>query len=278
MKLDSHVHFWNYDHNEFSWIGENMSALKKNFLPSDISKNLQSFDFDGIIAVQARQKAEETKWLLELASKYLFIKGVVGWVDLCSPEIEKQLDEFTSYSKLVGVRHVVHDEPDDAFMARHDFQYGISLLSKYGLTYDLLLFPKHLPLAAQLVSHFPNQKFVLDHIAKPFIKNQLQEPWSQDIAKLAKNPNVYCKLSGMVTEADWDNWNPNDFKYYFDWVFSCFDQNRIMIGSDWPVCTVAGSYNRVISLVIDYLKKFDEEIQNKILGENCRRFYLDKLI
>ena len=276
MHLDSHQHFWHYNDKEFSWIGENMSVLKIDFLPPDLWKELQTAGFDGSIAVQARQTLEETAWLLDLASQNSFIKGVVGWVDLCSPEIEKQLDEFSRNQKLVGVRHVVHDEPDDKFMARKDFQYGISLLAKYGLTYDLLLFPKHLPLATELVMLFPNQKFVIDHIAKPLIKDQIHEPWDKFMKQLAKSPNVYCKLSGMVTEADWKNWKPDDFKYYLDTVFHCFGEDRLMMGSDWPVCTVAGNYKKVMSLVFDYLQQFGKETLIKISGENCRKFYQEK--
>ena len=205
-----------------------------------------------------------------------FIKGIVGWVDLCSPEIEKQLIEFSRHPKLVGVRHVIHDEPDDNFMTRTEFQYGISLLEKYNLTYDLLIFPKHLPLANELAQKFPNQKFVLDHIAKPNIKDQLKSPWNNDILALAKNSKVYCKLSGMITEADWHNWQPSDFKFYLDVVFEAFGEDRLMIGSDWPVCMVAGSFQKIISLILDYISLFNKEVHDKILGENCQKFYLGR--
>ena len=252
-----------------------MSVLKRDFLPVDLLVELRQSNFDGSIAVQARQSLEESTWLLSLAKEYDFIKGIVGWVDLCSGEIEKQLDEFSQQSKFVGVRHLIHDEADERFMARKDFQNGISMLSKYNLTYDLLLFPKHLPLAVDLAACFPNQKFVLDHIAKPGIRERIHSPWDKDIAQLAKLPNVYCKLSGMVTEADWENRKPEDFGYYLDVVFGCFGEDRLMIGSDWPVCTVAGNYCEVMSIVTDYLSRFDTGIQTKILGENCRKFYLD---
>jgi L-fuconolactonase len=275
MKLDSHQHFWKYNETDYSWISENMTVLKKDFLPADLEKELQDVCFDGTIAVQARQSMEETLWLLELASKYSYIKGVVGWVDLCSPEVEIQLSDLSKNPKLVGVRHVIHDEPDDNFIKRQDFQHGISLLSKYNLTYDLLIFPKHLKLASELVKMFPELKFVVDHIAKPNIKEQIYSPWNDDIRDLSKFSNVFCKLSGMVTEADWNSWKPSDFKYYFDVVFDCFGDDRLMIGSDWPVCTVAGSYKKIISLVTDYLTQFSAESKQKVIGENCRKFYLE---
>ena len=273
MKIDAHQHFWHYNQVEYGWIGNNMQVLKNDFLPNHLKAELTTVGFDGCIAVQARQTLEETKWLLKLASENDFIKGVVGWVDLCSDKIEDQLKEFSLNPKLVGVRHVVHDELDDLFMARDDFQYGISLLQKYHLTYDLLLFPKHLPLAMELVQKFPNQKFVLDHIAKPDIKGEIKEPWVTDIRKLAQLPNVYCKLSGMVTEANWDSWKADDFRFYLDTIFEAFGPDRLMIGSDWPVCTVTGSYQSVLSIVIDYVKKFDNSISFKILGTNCLNFY-----
>ena len=275
MLIDAHQHFWKYNPDEYSWINDDMSILKKDFLPDDLAKELKQINFDGSIVVQARQNLEETNWLLNLADAFKFIKGVVGWVDLCSPEAENQLIELSENKKLVGVRHVVHDEPDDNFMARDDFKNGISLLSKFNLTYDLLIFPKHLNLAKELVSLFPNQKFILDHIAKPLIKDQVFSSWQEDITKLAALPNVYCKLSGMVTEADWKKWRADHFQYYLDTVFNSFGTERLMIGSDWPVCTVAGRYKEVMSIVINYIDQFNVEVQKKILGLNCQDFYLN---
>lgn len=275
MKIDAHQHFWQYSQTEYSWIGDNMEILKKDYLPHHLQGELSTVGFDGSIVVQARQTLEETTWLLKLASDNDFIKGVVGWVDLCSDEIEDQLKKFSVNPKFLGVRHVVHDEPDDQFMARNDFQKGISLLQNYGLTYDLLIFPKHLPLASELVQTFPKQKFVLDHIAKPSIKSQMKAPWSSDIKKIAQFSNVYCKLSGMVTEADWFKWNTDTFGFYLDTVFDAFGTDRLMIGSDWPVCTVAGSYKKVLSIIFDYIRKFDNNTQQRILGKNCVDFYMN---
>jgi L-fuconolactonase len=276
MKIDAHQHFWRYNQTDFGWIGDNMQVLKNDFLPDHLRSKLKAVDFDGTIAVQARQTLQETAWLLKLATENDFIKGVVGWVDLCSSKIDDQLKEFSANKKLVGVRHVVHDEPDDRFMARDDFKRGISLLQKYRLTYDLLLFPKHLPLAAELAGQFPAQKFVLDHIAKPHIAQQAKEPWATDIRALAQLPNVCCKLSGMVTEADWHLWNEADFAFYLDTVFEAFGPDRLMIGSDWPVCTVAGSYQSVLAIVVNYVNQLDPTLKDKVLGANCHRFYLER--
>lgn len=273
MKIDAHQHFWYYNSSDYGWIGDNMQVLKRDYLPDDLLSELKKVGFDGCIAVQARQTLDETSWLLKLAAENSFIKGVVGWVDLCSENIATQLQNFSKNPKLVGVRHVVHDEPDDQFMARENFRKGISLLESYNLTYDLLLFPKHLPLATELVKAFPRQKFVLDHIAKPDIKQQLKEPWASNIKQLAQLPNVYCKLSGMVTEAVWDSWKADDFTFYLDTVLDAFGTNRVMIGSDWPVCKVAGNYPDVFSIVIDYMEIRHKDALPKVLGTNCLDFY-----
>jgi L-fuconolactonase len=273
MKIDSHQHFWRYNEDEFSWINDQMSVIRKDFLPSDLKAELEGSGFKGSIAVQARQKLAETSWLLELATHHSFIRGVVGWVDLCSPELTKQLEMFSSNKKLVGVRHVIHDEPDDNFMLRSDFMKGMEQLRKYGLTYDILIFPKHLPNTLQLIKTFPDQVFVLDHIAKPDIKNQVFSPWKENIEKLAKYSNVYCKMSGMVTEASWEGWKQDDFNFYMETILENFGPNRVMIGSDWPVCTVAASYSEVVGIVQNYIKKLSPAEQNQILGENACKIY-----
>jgi L-fuconolactonase len=274
MKIDAHQHFWIYNSTEYSWINDSMNVLKRNFLPQDLLIEINNASFDGTIAVQARQTINETKWLLKLADEYDFIKGVVGWVDLCSAdELKKQLDGFCKSPKFVGVRHVVQDEPDLNFMLRDEFLNGLSILKDYNLTYDLLLFPKHLQVANKVVKMFPEQKFVLDHIAKPFIKNKVIDPWHEDILKLAENKNVGCKLSGMVTEADWQNWSASDFYPYLNIIFEAFGTDRLMIGSDWPVCTLAGNYSAILNIVIDYLNDFNAIDKEKILGSNALNFY-----
>ena len=252
---------------------DKMGALKHDFLPADLEPLLKSIDFDGCVAVQARQSLEETEWLLDLAQRHSFIKGVVGWVDLQSEKLSEQLQKFSGHRKLAGVRHVVHDEPDDHFMLRPQFRRGIAQLREFGLTYDLLLFPKHLPVAAQLVEEFPQQPFVLDHIAKPGIAEAAISPWQDDLRRLAKFPNVFCKLSGMVTEARWKQWQPVDFQRYLDVVVDAFGASRLMIGSDWPVCTLSGGYAAVMNVVIDYVKQFPPDTQAAILGDNCAAFY-----
>ena len=264
MKLDAHQHFWQYNAREYGWMGAGMERLQRDHLPEDLRPFLTSTSFDGTIAVQARQTMEETRWLLDLAAANPFIKGVVGWVDLCSDGLRQQLDELAENPKLVGVRHVIHDEPDDAFMLRDDFGRGLGLLADYNLVYDLLLFPKHLPAACELVAQFPNQPFVLDHIAKPFIKAGVLSPWAEDLRRLAAYPNVACKVSGMVTEADWQAWQPADFRPYLDVVFAAFGPDRLMFGSDWPVCTVAGSYGQVVGLVADYVAQLSEAEQTAV--------------
>lgn len=278
MKIDAHQHFWIYNSAEYGWIDESMKVLKRDYLPDDLLPELKKSGFGGSVVVQARQTPEETRWLLNLAGKFEFIKGVVGWVDLCSESrLKKDLDEFCKSGKLVGVRHVVHDEPDDNFMLRDDFLKGISIIKDYNLTYDLLLFPKHLPVAENVVSMFPDQKFVIDHISKPFIKDHIVNPWKEDIIKLARHNKVWCKLSGMVTEADISNWKPEDFDPYLDIVFEAFGPERLMIGSDWPVCRLAGEYRDVIDVVKEYLAGMPSEAVENVLGKNCTTFYgLDK--
>ena len=270
MRLDSHQHFWRYSPTEHTWMTDQMQALKQDFLPQDLKPLLDAIQFNGCIAVQARQNLEETRWLLELAEQYSFIKGVVGWVDLRSDRLTEQLQRFAQHPKLAGVRHVVHDEPDDNFMLRPDFRHGIAQLLDFNLTYDLLLFPKHLKVAVELVKEFPQQPFVLDHVAKPRIAERLLSPWKEDLRQLATFPNVFCKLSGMVTETNWKQWRPVDFHPYLDVVFEAFGPTRLMIGSDWPVCTLSAEYAPMMKIVMDYVPK---ESQSAILGDNCARFY-----
>ncbi len=277
MKIDSHQHFWIYNPSEYGWISDEMEILKKDYLPEQLQTELFSIGFDGSIVVQARQSLEETKWTLNLAELNNFIKGIVGWVDLCSPRVEEQLIQFSSLPKLVGIRHVIHDEQDDNFILRKDFLNGIAKLKKFGLTYDILIFPRHLPNTIKFVSQFPEQIFVLDHIAKPLIRDKKISPWKEDIEKLARFKNVYCKLSGMVTEADVKSWNQEDLIPYLDIIFSAFGPDRLMIGSDWPVCRVAGLYKQVMDVVLNYIETYPDEDKNKILGENALRAYQLKL-
>ena len=273
MWIDAHQHFWRYNPDEFGWIDNSMSAIRRDFLPTDLKPELEGAGFHGCIAVQARQTLQETRWLLELASSSPHVLGVVGWVDLGSPEVRSQLRSFAGNHKLVGIRHIVQGEPDERFMLRKDFLRGIATLEEFNLAYDILIYPKHLPVAAEFVRQFPRHRFVLDHLAKPFIKAGTIEPWAAGIHNLARFPNVFCKLSGMVTEADWKNWKPEHMKPYLDLAFASFGAERLMIGSDWPVCTVAGSYSQTMNVVLDYLGKYSSDVREAILGGNAARFW-----
>jgi L-fuconolactonase len=273
MRIDSHQHFWNYDAKEYPWITEKLGRIRRDFLPGDLKPELEKFTLNGSIVVQARSSLTESRWLLNLADHYPSIKGVVGWVDLLSEKAEEQLAEFAKHPKFVGVRHVVQDEPDDEFMLRPEFLRGIGKLKQFKLTYDILIYPKQLPAAIKLVEKFPEQKFVLDHLAKPFIKTGELSPWDQQIRVLAGSKNVCCKVSGVVTEAKWNEWKASDFRPYLDVVFEAFGEGRLMFGSDWPVCLLSGSYEQVIDIVRDYLAKLPEDVSRKVMGENAARFY-----
>jgi L-fuconolactonase len=273
MKIDSHQHFWKYDKTEYGWIDDTMAVLRKNHLPETLQPILETNKFVGTVAVQARQTLEETRWLLSMADQYDFIKGVVGWVDLRSENLSEQLHEFTGHEKFVGVRHVVQDEADEIFMLRPDFQRGIAALSEYNLTYDILIFSGQLNQAVELVKNFPNQTFILDHIAKPLIKEGIQKPWQEQIHTLASIENVCCKVSGLVTEAGWNSWTYEDFVPYLEVVFTAFGSKRILFGSDWPVCTVAATYDEVYNIVSKFIKSFSEDDRGAIFGNNAVRFY-----
>lgn len=273
IALDSHQHFWKYDEREYAWIDESMSMLRRDFMPEDLEADLKGNGFDGCIAVQARQTLEETRWLLELAGLHSFIKGVVGWVDLRSPEVRFQLQSLCGNPKLTGIRHIVQSEPDDRFLLQPDFLRGIATLAGFNLAYDILIYAPHLPVAAEFVSRFPKQRFVLDHLAKPQIRERGLADWTRGIRQVAKSPNVYCKLSGLVTEADWNNWTERDFAPYLEVAFECFGPARLMIGSDWPVCTVAESYSRVIDIVKNYLIRFPADAREAVLGKTAGEVY-----
>ena len=273
MRVDAHQHFWKYNPVEYEWIDDSMAAIRRDFLPEDLAPELERNELQGSVAVQTRQTLEETHWLLELADRSSKILGVVGWVDLRSHDVRAQLSAFAGNPKLVGIRHIVQSEPDDRFLLRPDFLHGIALLEEFDLAYDILIYTKHLPVAAEFVERFPKQRFVLDHLAKPAIKSREIETWAAGIRRLAPFPNVFCKLSGLVTEADWQRWKPEDITPYLDIAFEAFGASRLMIGSDWPVCLVAGSYSRAMDVVQDYLKRHPPDIREAVLGENARRFW-----
>lgn len=273
MLIDAHQHFWMYDPEEYGWIDDSMGVIRRDFLPEDLAPELDKNRFSGSVAVQARQRLEETSWLLDLADRSEKILGVVGWVDLCSSDVRLQLESLALNRKLVGVRHIVQSEPDDRFLMRTDFMRGISVLEEFDLAYDILIYAKHLPVTVEFVKQFPGQRFVLDHVAKPPIKAGNIESWADGIRRLAQSPNVWCKLSGLVTEADWEHWSPEQITPCIDVAFQAFGPDRLMIGSDWPVCLVAGSYSRVMDLVKEYLKGHSAEISSAVLGGNAQRFW-----
>jgi L-fuconolactonase len=272
MHIDAHQHFWIYNAREYAWLDETMASLRRDFLPSEFEPLLQKGGFQGSVVVQVRQTLEETRWMLELAERHPFILGVVGWVDLRSARLRADLESFTNAPKLVGIRHIVQAEPDD-FLLQPDFLRGISLLEEFDLAYDLLIYSKHLPAAAEFVSRFPRQRFVLDHLAKPPIKSGAVDEWARGIRDLAAFPNLYAKVSGLVTEADWQAWKAEDFRPYLDVAFESFGPDRLMIGSDWPVCTVAAPYETTVNLVKDYLGKYSPEEREAVLRGNAAKFW-----
>ena len=273
MKIDTHQHFWKYSQVEYPWIGTGMEALAQDRLPADLKPLIDQMGIGGTVAVQARQVAEETDALLKMADENDFIKGVVGWVDLRSPQVDEQLEKYNDHPKMAGVRHVVQDEPDERFVLGEDFLRGIGKLKQYDLVYDILIFPNQLPASIEMVEKFPEQVFILDHVAKPYIKDGKTSPWDSDIKKLASYPNVSCKISGMVTEADRENWKPGDFEPYMEVVLEAFGAGRLTIGSDWPVCTLAGEYKSVVSIAADFVGRLSESEQKAVWEDNPARIY-----
>jgi L-fuconolactonase len=273
MRIDAHQHFWKYDAVEYGWIDDTMTALRRDFMPDDLAPELERAGFDGSVVVQARQTLGETRWLLDLAARHSFVMGVVGWVDLQSPEAGAQLRALAGRSKLVGVRHVAQSEPDDRFLVRPEFCRGIALLEEFGLAYDILIYPRQLPAAVDLAGRFERQRFVLDHLAKPEIRRGEIRSWERELRRLAAFPNVLCKLSGLVTEADWRGWTAEAIRPYLDVAFDCFGADRLMIGSDWPVCTLAADYSRALGLVRDYLERRPTSEREAVLGGNAQRFW-----
>lgn len=273
LRIDSHQHFWKYDPVKYDWIDDSMAVIRKDFLPDDLEPVLKDNSFDGCITVQSHQSEQENDFQLANAEKHSFIKGVVGWVDLQSANIEKRLAHYKQFEKMKGFRHVLQGEPQRDLMLQPAFLKGISLLSKYEYTYDVLIFPDQLKYTAKFVAHFPDQPFVIDHIAKPNIKKAEITDWEKDIKELAKFKNVCCKVSGMVTEADWQNWKPADFNPYLDVIVDTFGADRIMFGSDWPVCKVAADYGQVLGIAETYFSAFSKTEQANIFGGNAARFY-----
>jgi L-fuconolactonase len=273
MMIDSHLHFWKYHPVKDAWITNDMKVIQQDFLPVDFLPLLQQNTIDGCIAVQADQSEEETNFLLQLAQENDFIKGVVGWIDLRAANVEERMEHYFQYKKLKGFRHIVQAEAQDDFLLRDDFCSGIAKLARYNFTYDILIFPKQLQYAVEFVQLFPRQAFVINHLAKPNFKQADFLEWEKDIRAIAAYKNVYCKVSGMVTEADWKNWNPDDFLFCLDVVTNAFGISRLMFGSDWPVCLLAASYPQVSNIVRNYFSKFSIAEQHQFFCTNAINFY-----
>ena len=271
--IDAHHHFWRYNTQDFGWIDDAMRVIRRDFLPIDLEKEIRAAGVDGVVSVQARQSLEETHWLLELAGQNPFIRGVVGWAPLIAPDADKIVGELAANPKLRSLRHVLQGEPDERYMLRADFNRGLAALQLHNLAYDILIFERHLPQSIELVDRHPEQVFVLDHIAKPRIKDNLLEPWRKNILELAKRPNVYCKISGMVTEADYVQWTEAQLQPYVDTVLEAFGPQRLMLGSDWPVSLVACDYSRWVNLVRSWIKKLSAAEQKRILGDTAIEAY-----
>lgn len=272
MRIDAHQHFWRFDPVRDSWITDGMSAIRRDFLPADLEPVLTAGGMDGCIAVQADQSLEETRFLLDLAEAHPFIRGVVGWVDLLSADLDRDLETLSASDRLCGIRHIAQAE-EDAFLARPDVVRGIGRLSEFELAYDILIYPRQLPAALALLDRLPDQRFVIDHMAKPEIRTGAIEPWATGIRAVAERPNAWCKVSGLVTEADWKEWRPARMRPYLDVVFDAFGPDRLMFGSDWPVCLLAASYADVLNIVEDYTSTLSRHERDGLFGGNASRFY-----
>lgn len=275
MRIDSHHHFWKYSAKEYDWISDEMSVIRRDFLPADLQAEIKAARIDGVVSVQARQTKEETRFLLDFAAKHDFIKGVVGWVPLADRNAPAHIEEMMNLAnpKLRGFRHVIQGEPDDNYILREDFGEGVKALHYWGLTYDILIFEKHLPQTIQFVDRHPQQIFIVDHIAKPVIKTGSFKAWAENMKKLAERPNVFCKVSGMATEADWKKWTPAQMQPYFDTVLNAFTPRRLMFGSDWPVCLVATGYTRWVRTVEAAYAKLTVAEKERIFGGTAAAVY-----
>jgi L-fuconolactonase len=272
-RIDAHQHFWKFDPVRDAWIDESMKRIQRDFYPQDLKPLLDAHGFDGCVLVQADQSDAETEYLLSLAWQFPFIKGIVGWIDLQANDISERLEQCAHNKVLKGFRHVLQGEKQRDFMLRPDFMRGIAALQRYEYTYDILIYPDQLPYAKQFVAAFPNQPFVIDHLAKPYIKHQEIDAWRADMRDMASFPNVYCKISGMVTEADWVMWKEKDLTPYIDAVVEAFGVQRLMFGSDWPVCLNAAEYEQVVNIVKNYFASFSRSEQELIFGTAATRFY-----
>ena len=271
MHLDAHVHFWRYSPNDYAWIDESMAALRRDFMPADARREMAANGIDACVAVQVRQSLEETRWLLQLADAHPFIAGVVGWVDLRRDDVDSQIASVT-HPKLVGVRHIVQAEADE-FLQDDRFRRGVGRLARHGLGYDILVYARQLPAAVEFATALPEVRLVLDHLGKPDIRSGAFDSWRRDLDRIAALPHVSAKLSGLVTEADWHRWTVEDLHRYITAALESFGPERLMIGSDWPVCTLAGSYGAVLDIVRSAIAMRSEAERRAILGGTAKRFW-----
>lgn len=273
MKIDSHQHFWKYDPVKDAWITDEMAVIKQDFMPEDLEPLLAQAGIDGCVAVQADQSEKETLFLLDLLEKHSFVKGVVGWIDFRAANLEERLEYFSQFKALKGFRHIVQAEPETEFLLRDDFCRGISRLARYDYTYDILIYPKHIPAAVEFAKRFPDQPLLVDHIAKPFIKDGLIDDWAREMKAFAELEHVSCKISGLITEADWANWKYDHFKKYIDVTLEIFGIDRVMFGSDWPVCLVGASYLETCEILRRNTPELSADESRKLWGQNCIDFY-----
>ncbi|HET7000216.1 MAG TPA: amidohydrolase family protein [Puia sp.] len=271
--IDAHQHFWRFDPVRDLWITDEMKGLQRDWLPEDIENIFRENQIAGSVVVQADPSENENDFLLDLADQYSFIKGVVGWIDLKSERIEERLKYYHQFSRMKGFRNLLQGENQRDSMLDPDFQRGISLLNKYGFSYDLLILPDQLEYAEKLVSTFPDQRFIIDHLAKPLIGKGIISDWKSDMEKFARYQNVYCKISGMVNEADWKYWEERDFRPYMDAVVETFGTRRLIFGSDWPVCLLAAGYDEVKRIASNYFSSFSISEQADFFGGNAQSFY-----
>ncbi len=276
MRLDAHPHFWRYTPEAYPWIDGRMEVLKRDFLPADLAPLLRRHGFEGSIAVQAAQTTDETRWLLGLAEESPAVRGVVGWVDLRDDprRLDETLAELAAHPRLVGLRHPAQDEPDERFLARDDFCRGVGRLARSGLVFDVLIYARQLPAATELVRRFPQQPLVLDHLGKPDVRRGEHAAWARGLRELARSENLACKLSGLVTEADWETWSPAELAPYLELALEAFGPGRLLFGSDWPVCTLAASYDEVVGLAREALAALSADERAGVLGGNAERIYL----
>lgn len=273
MIIDAHHHFWKYDPVEYGWIDNEMAIIRRDFLAADLAAQIAAAGVDGVVSVQARQSLAETRWLLQIAAANDFIRGVVGWAPLASPDAKAELASLAAEPKLKAVRHVLQGESDPDYMLRGDFNNGVAALAEFGLAYDILIYERQLPAAIQFVDRHDGQVFVLDHVAKPLIRRGVLSPWRENIRELARRPNVYCKLSGLVTEADYRRWTDAQLRPYMEIVLEAFGPQRLMFGSDWPVCLVACPYARWLGIVRDFVSALSAAEQSRVMGATAVEAY-----